>query len=220
MMTAKALGKQQIVVFDENASERPVAARGSRDDIRSIAHLKMLQSLSGKLNRLNDVREIGMTVANELRQLIDYHNCRVLLLEDERLLPIAFRGELTGEPSAVMDVLVRRLGEGITGHVAKTGKPLITGDAANCEYGVRIAGTETIEESLIAVPLTYGSRVVGVSSSPSWVSTSSTRTIFACSRCSRVTPRLRSSTPSSTRPSAGRRRARRRCSSWHASSRR
>ena len=42
------------------------------------------------------------------------------------------------------------------------GKPLITGDAANCEYGVRIAGTETIEESLIAVPLTYGSRVVGV----------------------------------------------------------
>ena len=68
----------------------------------------MLQSLSGKLNRLNDVREIGMTIANELRQLIDYHNCRVLLLEDDRLLPIAFRGELTGEQSAVMDVLVRQ----------------------------------------------------------------------------------------------------------------
>ena len=61
-----------------------------------------------------------------------------------------------------MDVLVRRVGEGMTGHVAATGKPLITGDAANCEYGVRIPGTEAIEESLIAVPLTYGSRVVGV----------------------------------------------------------
>ena len=162
MMTAKALGKQQIVVFDEHGNKRPDAPHVHRDDVRSIAHLKMLQSLSGKLNRLNDVREIGMTVANELRQLIDYHNCRVLLLEDDRLVPIAFRGELTGDPSAVMDVLVRRVGEGVTGHVAQTGKPLITGDAANCEYGVRIPGTEAIEESLIVVPLTYGARVVGV----------------------------------------------------------
>jgi diguanylate cyclase (GGDEF)-like protein len=162
MMTAKALGKHQIVVFDEKGPERPLAPVASRDDVRSIAHLKMLQSLSGKLNRLNDVREIGVTVANELRQLIDYHNCRVLLLEGDRLVPVAFRGELTGEPSAVMDVLVRRVGEGVTGHVAKTGRPLITGDAANCEYGVRIPGTESIEESLIAVPLTYGTRVVGV----------------------------------------------------------
>jgi GAF domain-containing protein len=162
MMTAKALGKQQIVVFDENGSQRPAEVRPDRDDVRSIAHLKMLQSLSGKLNRLNDVREIGMTIADELRQLIDYHNCRVLLLEDERLRPVAFRGELTGEQGAVMDVLVRRVGEGITGHVAATGKPLITGDAANCEYGVLIPGTEAIEESLLAVPLTYGTRVVGV----------------------------------------------------------
>ena len=162
MMTAKALGKQQIVVFDEHGSARPDAPHARRDDVRSIAHLKMLQSLAGKLNRLNDVREIGMTIANELRQLIDYHNCRVLLLEGDRLVPIAFRGELTGDPSAVMDVLVRRVGEGVTGHVAQTGKPLITGDAANCEYGVRIEGTEAIEESLIVVPLTYGARVVGV----------------------------------------------------------
>jgi len=162
MMTAKALGKQQIVVFDEQGSVRPQEPHAYRDDVRSIAHLKMLQSLSGKLNRLTDVREIGMTIADELRQLIDYHNCRVLLLEDERLVPIAFRGELTGQQRSVMDVLVRRVGEGVTGHVAATGKPLITGDAANCEYGVRIAGTEAIEESLIAVPLTYGTRVVGV----------------------------------------------------------
>ncbi len=163
MMTAKAHGKRQIVVFDDSTEGlRPDAPHAHRDDVRSIAHLKMLQSVAGKLNRLNDVREIGMTIANELRQLIDYHNCRVLMLEQDRLVPVAFRGELTGEQDAVMDVLVRRVGEGVTGHVAATGKPLITGDAANCEYGVLIPGTESIEESLIAVPLTYGSRVVGV----------------------------------------------------------
>ena len=163
MMTAKALGKQQIVVFDEHGSARPEAPHEHRDDVRSIAHLKMLQSLAGKLNRSNDVREIGLTIANELRQLIDYHNCRVLLVDDERLVPIAFRGELTGEQSSVMDVLERTVGdESLTGRVAATGKALITGDAANFEYGVRIPGTEAIEESLIAVPLTYGARVVGV----------------------------------------------------------
>ena len=53
----------------------------------------MLQSLAGKLNRLNDVRQIGDTIATELRLLIDYHNCRVVLRRGDDLLPIAFVGE-------------------------------------------------------------------------------------------------------------------------------
>ena len=51
--------------------------------MRSIAHLKMLQSLAGKLNRLNDVAQIGHTIATELRLLIDYHNCRVVIRRGE-----------------------------------------------------------------------------------------------------------------------------------------
>ena len=58
MMTAKARGKDQAVLFEEEVAERPAPAAVGRD-VRSIAHLKMLQSLAGKLNRLNDVREIG-----------------------------------------------------------------------------------------------------------------------------------------------------------------
>ena len=54
------------------------------------------------------------------------------------------------------------VGVGITGHVAETGTPFVTGDAANCELGEPIAGTVTIEESLLAVPLKYGHQVVGV----------------------------------------------------------
>src|SRR5919201_303861 len=73
MMTAKARGKNQIVVYDESSVERPEATSvPSARDVRSIAHMKMPQSLSGKLNRLNDVREIGNVIANELRALIDY----------------------------------------------------------------------------------------------------------------------------------------------------
>ncbi|MGH3079154.1 MAG: diguanylate cyclase [Gaiellaceae bacterium] len=162
MMTAKSRGDGLVVVFDETGQERP-DGHGERDDTRSIAHLKMLQSLSGKLSRLDDVSRIGQTIADELRLLIDYHNCRVFLREGEDLLPVVFRGDLTTtEIGAPAQVLPTKVGRGITGRVAKTGQPLIVGDAARCEFGEQIAGTAEIEESLLVVPLTFGSRVTGV----------------------------------------------------------
>ena len=121
----------------------------------------MLHGVSAKLSRLNDVAEIGATIADELRLLIDYHNCRVFVREGDDLRPIAFRGDLSASGSA-MDVLATRVGDGITGHVAATGEPFLTGDAAHCEIGVHIPGTDEIEESLLAVPFLYGPTVVGV----------------------------------------------------------
>ncbi len=163
MMTAKTRGKGLIVPFDESARERPSEDEVRRDDVRSIAHLKMLQSLSGKLSRLNDVQQIGLTISDELRLLIDYHNCRVFLRDEDDLLPVAFRGELTGAtPDDAAKLLPTKLGRGITGRVAETGTALLVGDAANHELGEQIEGTAEIEESLLAVPLKYGPRVTGV----------------------------------------------------------
>jgi HD-GYP domain-containing protein (c-di-GMP phosphodiesterase class II) len=162
MMTAKAHGKNRIVLYDEEASVRPDAPTHERD-VRSIAHMKMLQSLSGKLNRLNDVRQIGNEIAAELRSLIDYHNCRVFVVDGEELVPIAFRGEFVVETVALpLELLRTKIGTGITGRCAETGESLLIHDAANCEFGSRIPGTPVIEESLLAVPLRYGARVVGV----------------------------------------------------------
>ena len=59
MMTAKARGKNQAVLYDDGADRASDAGSTRRRDVRSIAHLKMLQSLAGKLNRLNDVAQIG-----------------------------------------------------------------------------------------------------------------------------------------------------------------
>jgi diguanylate cyclase (GGDEF)-like protein len=163
MMTAKARGRGLIVAFDETARERPSGEAVRRADVRSIAHLKMLQSLSGKLSRLNDVARIGLTVADELRLLIDYHNCRVFLREGDDLQPVAFRGDLVAaEPGAAVAVHPIKVGFGITGRVAETGEPLLVGDAARSEFGKQIVGTAEIEESLLAVPLRFESRVTGV----------------------------------------------------------
>jgi len=122
----------------------------------------MLQSLGGKLNRLNDVRQIGEVIADELRLLIDYHNCRVSVIEGHDVVPIAFRGELLSRSGERVDFPRTRIGEGITGHVAETSEPLLVGNTLECEYAVMIPGTHMIEESQIAVPLCYGARVIGV----------------------------------------------------------
>ena len=162
MMTAKARGKNQIVFFEEDANERPETTDEGARTVRSIAHMKMLQSLGGKLNRLNDVRQIGLTIANELRSLIDYHNCRVFVVDGEDVIPIAFRGELAGQDQTTLEVLACKLGDGVTGRVAQTGEPISLGDAARCDFAAFIPGTDPIDESFLAVPLLYGSRVIGV----------------------------------------------------------
>jgi diguanylate cyclase (GGDEF)-like protein len=163
MMTAKARGKNQIVLYDESSLERPEGLLvPSARDVRSVAHLKMLQSLGGKVNRLNDVREIGHVIATELRSLIDYHNCRVSIIEGDDVLPIAFVGMFTSETQEPLEILACKVGQGITGRVAQTGESLLIGDAANCEFARMLPGTDAIDESQVVVPLTYGTRIVGV----------------------------------------------------------
>ena len=160
MMTAKARGKNQAVLFEEDATERPAAEAPGRD-LRSIGHLKLLQSLAGKLNRLNDVQQIAATIATELRLLIDYHNCRIFLRDGERLKPIAFVGEFDTRLGDASDVYATVVGMGITGHVVESGESLLVPNAAEHEYAMRVPNTEEIDESLAAVPLRYGSRVTG-----------------------------------------------------------
>jgi diguanylate cyclase (GGDEF)-like protein len=163
MMTAKAHGKNQTVLYhDDDAIERPTSAGVTAGrGVRSIAHMKMLQSLAGKLNRLNDVREIARTIATELRLLIDYHNCRVVLRDGDNLRPIAFIGEYDSRVGTATDAYTAKVGQGITGRVAETGESLLIPNALECEFAYRIPGTEELEESLAVVPLRHGSRITG-----------------------------------------------------------
>ncbi|HEY7196086.1 MAG TPA: diguanylate cyclase [Gaiellaceae bacterium] len=162
MMTAKTRGKNQTVVFSDLTEGRPDVVSTTRD-VRSTAHLKMLQSLAGKLNRLNDVTRIGEVIVNELRSLLDYHACRVYVREGiDDLVPVAFKGDLGEYGEETFESLRCKVGEGITGSVAVTGEPLLIENALECEFAVTIPGTDDIEESMVAVPLRYGSRVIGV----------------------------------------------------------
>ena len=138
----------------------------TRDEVRSVAQLDMLNSLAAALNMLGDVEEIGAAITAELRTIIDYHNCRVYLLQPDgmTLYPIAFRGELFTEyATETLAELVTVVGEGITGHVAQTKMSLLAPDAREISFSVTIPGTDDdLLESMLAVPMVAGDEVVGV----------------------------------------------------------
>ena len=141
------------------------AHRGSVDRFRSAAQLNMLHSLAAKLNALDSIEEIGEAITAELRTIVEYHNCRVYLLQPDgrTLLPIAFRGEYFAEyEEETLEELVTEVGEGMTGWVAQTGRSLLTPNAQEIEFAVQIEGTDDIVESMLLVPTKVGSRVNGV----------------------------------------------------------
>ncbi|MDQ3752868.1 MAG: diguanylate cyclase [Actinomycetota bacterium] len=159
MMVAKADGKNRAIVFGEGNSQRPRGAEHKDRDVRSLAHMKMLQSLAGKLNRLNDVHQIGITIVNELRTFIDYDVCRVYVVEGDECIAVA-ANHLSEDES--LAVLTHRVGEGITGYATLNARPLLIPNSQECEYASPVAETDRLPQSVIAVPLRYGPRVVGV----------------------------------------------------------
>jgi K+-sensing histidine kinase KdpD len=130
---------------------------------RRRAQLEMLHRFAARLNQAPDVRGIGEAVTSELRTLIDYHNCRVHLLDDDgqTLVPIAFRGELSEYDGETYDALVTAVGRGLTGHVAESRHSYYTPNANEDPYAATIAGTVDIVESILAAPLVFDDRLIG-----------------------------------------------------------
>jgi PAS domain S-box-containing protein len=160
----RAYGCESIAEEPMNAEMKGEGSQGV-DRIRSVAQLNMLHSLAAKLNTLGSVEEIGAAITGELRTLIDYHNCRVYLLQPDghTLLPIAFRGDLFKEyQSETLEDLITLVGEGITGHVARTGESLLTPNAQEVKFAVQIEGTDDVVESMLVVPTKLGDHVTGV----------------------------------------------------------
>ncbi len=126
------------------------------------AQLGVLQAASARLSRAGSVEEIGRTVIEETRRIIDYHNARVYVVEADEVVPIAFAGIVGAYEQVDLALLRCRLGEGFTGWVAQHGEALLINDANADTRGATIAGTEDVDESMLVVPMRYDQTVVGV----------------------------------------------------------
>jgi diguanylate cyclase (GGDEF)-like protein len=160
MLTAKAGGKRTVVVFDGSASARPNVSAAAGRDRNSIAHLKMLDGLAGRLNRLPTVTAIGEAIATELRQLIEYDQCRMLVADGNDLVTVAAVDEVEIPFGQIANRCATRVGEGIAGRVVQTGEPLFVRDGRQSPVAVHVAGSKAIDESVIAVPLRVGAQHV------------------------------------------------------------
>jgi PAS domain S-box-containing protein len=164
-VVVEATGGSAASGTDSGPASTPAGGREGTERFRSIAQLNMLHSLAATLNTMEHVEQIGTAITDELRTIIEYHNCRVYLLQANgtTLLPIAFRGELFNEyEQETLEELVTELGEGMTGWVAQHRTSLLTPNAQEVEFAVQIEGTDDIIESMLLVPMLIGERTIGV----------------------------------------------------------
>jgi diguanylate cyclase (GGDEF)-like protein len=159
LYASKNAGKNRVTVYaDGVATEREVPPTGDG----RLSSLAVLENLSHRVAGLGNPVEIAGLIALELRGAIDYHHCRVLLVDEsgEWLVPVAEGGELFTEGDQRPD-LRTRVGEGITGRAVAEGKALVVDDASAHPAAMHVAGTAHIEESLLAVPMRYDQRAIG-----------------------------------------------------------
>jgi diguanylate cyclase (GGDEF)-like protein/excisionase family DNA binding protein len=150
----------------ELADQAAVAIRAAQDYDRMAtwaAQLQSIQQLGTRLNRLSGVTEIGLAIATELRQLIDYHNVRVYRLRGQELIPVAMQGQVGEYVDETPDQLRVTLGEGITGWVAVNQIAQNLGNAAADPRANTIPGTQDdLDESMLVAPMLFDDQVLGV----------------------------------------------------------
>jgi diguanylate cyclase (GGDEF)-like protein len=127
------------------------------------AQLQSIQQLGARLTRLRNVTEIGQAICAELVQLIDTHNTRVYRVVGDDCEPVAWRGQVGEYESENGEQLRLKVGEGITGWVARFGLAQNVANAAHDKRAKTIPGTEAdLDESLLLAPMQFEDVVIGV----------------------------------------------------------
>ncbi|MEO7296844.1 MAG: GAF domain-containing protein, partial [Candidatus Limnocylindria bacterium] len=154
-----------VQAFADQAAIAIQNARLYRSVADQAARMRSIQDLSGRLNRLTDVRAIAEAIVAQASALADYHDIRIYRVDWERRIcdPIAFTSEmLEGDPDDAEALLRVAVGEGFTGWVAEHGEPMLINDAVDDERGKTIDGTADVPESMLLVPMLYEGRTLGV----------------------------------------------------------
>jgi diguanylate cyclase (GGDEF)-like protein len=97
--------------------------------------------------------------------LLPYDQCRLYLLEDDglTLTPVYFSDtQQTAYREVTAEGLALQLGQGITGWVAETKHGVVVGDTEHHPKAAHIPGTEESEESMLAVPVIFEDKLIGV----------------------------------------------------------
>ena len=130
---------------------------------RWVAQLEAAQRAAARMSGRPTVEAVAQAVADETRAIVEYHNCRVYLVEpNDDMTPVIAAGRIGYYEKIPLDLLRTRVGEGFSGWVAQHGMPLLIPDANADPRGRTIPGTDDVDESMLVVPMHYDDRVIGV----------------------------------------------------------
>lgn len=158
--SAAAFTLNELDLLTLFASQAAIAIENARlfsNQQDRVFELQAIQNIVQRLTPLHDIPSIAQLINRELAGLIDYHSCRLFVLDTEEnvLMPIS----LADFDPQGMQV---ELGEGITGWIAQHGKPEVIPNLLNDPRASHIPGTVVREESMIGAPLMYEGKVQGV----------------------------------------------------------
>jgi diguanylate cyclase (GGDEF)-like protein/excisionase family DNA binding protein len=161
-----AWSAEELETMTAFATQASVAIRTAQNFEKMAtwtAQLQSIQQLGARLNHLSNVRDIGLAIATELRQLIDYHNVRVYRVRGKDLIPVALRGQVGEYLDETPDELKVEIGQGITGWVAQHRIAQYLPDASSDPRANTIPGTQDdLEESMLLAPMLFEDEVLGV----------------------------------------------------------
>ncbi len=129
---------------------------------RSIQRLQRLQEISGILSSSLNQREVRSLAMHAATQVVDAETGSLLLLDsdtNELYFDVAL-----GEKGEVVRQIRLKVGEGIAGHVAHTGQPLLIDDVQNDPRFARTADKTSgfVTRNMVCVPVTVHDRMLGV----------------------------------------------------------
>jgi diguanylate cyclase (GGDEF)-like protein len=155
-----AFTSQELDLLTLFASQAAIAIENARlfsNQQDRVFELQAIQTIVQRLTPLHDIHSIANLINRELAGLIDYHSCRLFVLDqmENALLPVSL-AEFDPHGLRV------EVGQGITGWIAEHGRPQIVDNMLDDPRHVHIEGTEIRAESMIGAPLIYEGRVQGV----------------------------------------------------------
>jgi diguanylate cyclase (GGDEF)-like protein len=133
---------------------------------RSLAQqMQTIEGLGQQLARTTSTEDICNLIGETVASLVPHDQCRVLLMNADRTqLDIVYlRGTDRAEYRAVTaENASVQLGEGIAGWVGESRRGVVLGDTERHPKAAHVAGTEVIDESMLAVPVVFEDEVLAV----------------------------------------------------------
>ncbi len=114
-----------------------------------------------KLLQLETTEDIVWAITEDIFQKINFHDCIIYLKDEDsqKFVQRAAHGPKNPSPKQIKNQLSLNIGDGIVGHVAKTGEPEIIGDTRK---DPRYIADDQIRLSEITVPILSNEEVIGI----------------------------------------------------------